>query len=526
MKKSKIISFTVVGIILVAMIIMVAMILGKKVSSTTVSGEWTILTSEGSKEAAKTLQSTIKETEVAKVTVVTELPEKWSGRLILVGETSEAASKEAVQSLKDDEYLVQFGKEYIVIAGGTDEKTAEAVNYVCETYKSYLEEYRDLPFGSEYAYVSVSTESKAVTKQLLLDGVSVHKYQIVANKGAKNEAASYLQNAIKNMTGVELEIVEKQGDDSYGIEIQSGDNGAAKDLKDQQFRIYQDETKLYLCAANPEQEMLVVKMLLTKYMAYDYINDASTEAKVEVSGVDFKFTCNWNEFTAPTVVQSRVLEIPAEDGYSVMQGGCTDGTYAYYIVNNQDYYPYINRVYKVDLATMEVVAESDALELQHANSFTYNSKLGKLICVNYDPDKTTLSYVDPDTLKITGTREVEFNALSLAYHEEKNEYVAGTRGTFDFFMLDGDMKIQDYHESVQTKSIKQEVEIHEDKIIFGMSGPNILYVYNWDGEFLYSIDLGLYVEYENLVFYEDVAYTGYYSTGGIIYETIFYQEIQ
>ena len=92
MKKSKILPLVVLGVIL---IVMIAMILGKKVS-TTASGEWTILASEGSREAAEILQSSIKTTGVAKVKVVTELPANWSGRLILVGETTEAASKEAV----------------------------------------------------------------------------------------------------------------------------------------------------------------------------------------------------------------------------------------------------------------------------------------------------------------------------------------------------------------------------------------------------------------------------------------------
>lgn len=524
MKKSKIISLAVLCLILLAAL---AMILGKRFGITTkASGRWTILASESSKGAAETLQKSIESTGVVKVSVVTKIPQDWSGRLILVGETTEEASRDAVKGLREDEYSVSFGKEYIVITGGTDKATIEAVNYVCEKYEAYLEEHHDYPFGSEYDYTSTSKEARMATKKLLFNGVAAQKFQIVADGGKKNEAAVYLQTAIKNMIGTELEIVEKQTQENYGIMIQSGKNGAAKNLKEQQFRIYQDESKLYLCAANPEQEMLVVKMLLTKYMSYEYISNSSTESVVEVNDVDFKFTCNWDEFTAPKAVQSRILQIPAEEGFSVLQGGCTDGTYGYYVMNNQDYYPYINRVYKVDLATMKVVQVSQTLELQHANSITYNSKLGKLICVNYDPDKTTLTYVDPETLTITGTTKVDFNALSLSYCEERNAYVAGTRGTFDWFALDGSMKVKNYYGSVQTDAVKQEVETYKDKIIFSMSNPQMLYVYNWDGEFLYSIDMELYVEIENLVFYEDIAYVGYFSSGGVFYETIFYQEIQ
>ena len=213
------------------MLIAIPMKLTKQSSAGIASGDWTILTNEGSKEAAKKLQKLIKDTGVAKVSVVTEAPKVWNGRLILVGETTEAASKEAYQTLKEEEYLVKFGKEYIVIVGGTNGKTAEAVDYVCETYSSYLEEYRDLPFGTKYDYVSVSKDNKIITKQLLLNGVSAHKYQIVAENGKDNEAATLLHDAVKNMTGIELEIVKEQKDDQYGIVIQSGENGKAKDFK-------------------------------------------------------------------------------------------------------------------------------------------------------------------------------------------------------------------------------------------------------------------------------------------------------
>ncbi|MDE7063550.1 MAG: hypothetical protein K2O73_09955, partial [Lachnospiraceae bacterium] len=120
----------------------------------------------------------------------------------------------------------------------------------------------------------------------------------------------------------------------------------------------------------------------------------------------------------------------------------------------------------------------------------------------------------------------DFNVLSIAYDEEHDTYAAGTRGTFDFFLLDGNFGITDYCDSVQTKSVKQEVEIYRDKILFSMSGDNIVYVYDLEGKFLYAINMGMHEELENLIFYGDYAYAGYFSSGGIIYEAIFYQELE
>lgn len=511
---------------LLSLAVLLFMLSGCSKQNTAESDDWTILSGAGNVEDAERLRDSMNGTGAVHAEVVTEYPEDYSGRLILVGDADADLSREAVLGLREQEFLVEFGRDAVIIAGGSEEKTAEAVDYVCENYLSYLEEYHDLPFGTEYDYFSFSKEGGYVTKQFLLDGVSVDRYQIVASGGAQNEAAVFLQNAIKNMTGEELTISEEGGEDAYCIEIASGSHKAADHLKDQQFRIYQEDGTLYLCSGSEDQELLVVKMLCIKYLDYDYINDKSNSSMIDISDLDFKFTCDWDAFTAPEVVQARALTIPPVDGYSVLQGGCTDGTYAYYILNNQDFYPYVNLMYKVDLATMEVVKVSDKLELQHANSVTYNSKTGRLIVVNYDPDKTTLTYVDPESLTASGTETVDFNVLSIAYDEEHDTYAAGTRGTFDFFLLDGNFGITDYCDSVQTKSVKQEVEIYGDKILFSMSGDNIVYVYDLEGKFLYAINMGMHEELENLIFYGDYAYAGYFSSGGIIYEAIFYQELE
>lgn len=489
-------------------------------------GDWTILSGEESREAAEKLRDTMNETGVVHAEVVTEYPDHYNGRLILVGEADADLSRAAALRLGEQEFLAEFGEDSVLIAGGSKEKTAEAVDYVLENYLSYLEEYYDLPFGSEYDYFSFDGEGGYVTKQFLLNGVSVERYQITASGGEKNEAAVYLKDVIKNMTGAELAVREEGEEEAYRIAIVSGGRGQAASLKDQQFRIFQEDKTLYLCAGNEKEELLAVKMLCMKYLEYDPINQKSNASMLDINGLDFAFTCNWDEFTEPKAVQARVLTIPPTDGYSVMQGGCTDGTYAYYILNNQDFYPYVNLIYKVDLASMEVVGVSERLELQHANSITYNSRMGLLISVNYDPDKTTLTFVDPNTLEATGTRTVDFNALSLAYDEKQDTYAAGTRGTFDFFLLDGNCEITKYCDSVQTKSVKQEVEIYRDRILFSMSGENMVFVYDREGEFLYSIPMDRPEELENLIFYGDYAYAGYFSSGGVIYETIFYQELE
>lgn len=482
-------------------------------------GEWTILSGEHSMKAAETLKNAINKTGVVKASVVTECPTEWTGRLILVGDTGEDASTKALLKLKESDYLVEWEKEYIVIAGGSVEKTEEAVDYVCEKYMSYLEEKHDLPFGTEYNHMSCKG------KKFLLNGVTINKFKIVASNGNNNESAVFLQDVIKNLTGTKLEISNQAADEEYCIRVVSGKEGVVEELGKQQYHIYQDEKNLYLCSEDANKELLVAKMFCMKYLEYIIMDKSSALSEIILDDLDFKFTCNWEEFTAPEVIQSKALMIPVKDGYDTLQGGCTDGTYAYYIMNDHAPSPDINLIYKVDLATLEIVQVSEQLDLQHANSITYNSKRDCLIVVNLSPDKEVLTYVDPDTLTMTGTEIVDFYALSLAYNAERDAYVAGSPSTVHYFLLDSKFNVTKELQGIQTTTTKQEVEVLNDKVMFGMSGSNLTYVYDWDGEFLYTIDLKTYQEFENVVFYGDYAYIGYNITGGLVNEAIYYQEL-
>ena len=67
-------------------------------------------------------------------------------------------------------------------------------------------------------------------------------------------------------------------------------------------------------------------------------------------------------------VKKLITKIPAKKpGYSVMQGGGTDGKYAYVALINKSVSPEHSLIYKYDLETLELVKVSEPLPTCHTN---------------------------------------------------------------------------------------------------------------------------------------------------------------
>ncbi|MBQ3292664.1 MAG: hypothetical protein IJH43_09945 [Mogibacterium sp.] len=103
-----------------------------------------------------------------------------------------------------------------------------------------------------------------------------------------------------------------------------------------------------------------------------------------------------------------------DTGYSVVQGSCTDGKYAYYMMvssANQK-----GRVLKVRMSDRKVVGKSKALDVNHGNGMCYDSKRDRLVIVTYYSSRKLLVFVDAKTLELQKTAKVKFK-----YYNEEND---------------------------------------------------------------------------------------------------------
>lgn len=94
-------------------------------------------------------------------------------------------------------------------------------------------------------------------------------------------------------------------------------------------------------------------------------------------------------------------------GYAVVQGGCTDGRYAYYLMVSSD--TQHGRVLKVRMRDNKVVRRSKVLDIWHGNGMTYDSKRKRLVVIACEHRRQEITCIDAKTLRITKQRNVRYS---------------------------------------------------------------------------------------------------------------------
>lgn len=188
----------------------------------------------------------------------------------------------------------------------------------------------------------------------------------------------------------------------------------------------------------------------------------------------------------------------------IVQGACTDGTYVWQIfyaddvtndgLNNQCI------AVKCELATGKVVATSEPMQLNHANDVTYNSKLGYLVVCHNAPLNNMITYINAETLEWVDTFATENYMFSLDYNATRDQYVVGLTGTKTFRILDADFnEVTDIMQpaSAYKSATNQGGACDDNYIYFVYYKTNVINVYDWDGNFVTSIELESVISYED-----------------------------
>lgn len=132
------------------------------------------------------------------------------------------------------------------------------------------------------------------------------------------------------------------------------------------------------------------------------------------------------------VTTDALFAIKPNKGYSVLQGGGTDGRYAYIALINKALTPEQGKIFKYDLETNELVKVSEPLLTAHTNDITYDSKNHRLVISRCTADDgyRGLSFVDPDTLELIETIEISVGFRAIDYLPTTNQYVLGVNYFF------------------------------------------------------------------------------------------------
>jgi len=217
-----------------------------------------------------------------------------------------------------------------------------------------------------------------------------------------------------------------------------------------------------------------------------------------------------------TTIKEVDFEVLEDTDVQLSQGGCTDGQYYYQAfitckdttnaeVNNQV------RILKYDL-TNKTSEWSDVLLLNHANDMTYNSKLDRLIVCHNNGAPNKITFVDPETLTITGSKTLSVDIYSIAYNATKDCYVAGLSLRAGFVILNAQFEeISRFEHDNETRPVLNEATNTytgnigqgigcDDNYIYCVLyksqshnsqsyDSNMIGVYDWSGKYVSKITL-------------------------------------
>lgn len=218
--------------------------------------------------------------------------------------------------------------------------------------------------------------------------------------------------------------------------------------------------------------------------------------------------------------------------YDTLQGSCTDGTYAYYLLYNRKT---VNcKLVKVKRSNLKVVKVSGVLDVAHGNDMTYDSHKKRLVIVHstgVDPKR--LTSVDPNTLGVIESKHVQIpkklaggsladaagaTAFSgLAYSSGRKQYAVLLSHNYNFVILDSELDPVRYVKvSKKNNYVVQGIDATDDYIMLAQSPKtskqkyNIITVYDWDGKYISKINVKKGYEIESIYHVGSKYYAGFY----------------
>lgn len=235
--------------------------------------------------------------------------------------------------------------------------------------------------------------------------------------------------------------------------------------------------------------------------------------------------------------KKKTFEIRAWAGqkmyqYDTLQGSCTDGTYAYYLLNNRKAGKC--KVVKVKRSSLKVVMVSGALDVAHGNDMTYDANRKRLVIVHSTgADPKRLTSVNPNTLTVTESKHVQIpkklpggsladaagaTAFSgIAYSKGRKQYAVLLSHNYNFVILDSNLDpVQYVKASKKYNYVMQGIDATDDYIMVAQSPKtskqkyNIITVYDWDGRYISKINVKKGYEIESIYHVGSKYYAGFY----------------
>ncbi len=266
----------------------------------------------------------------------------------------------------------------------------------------------------------------------------------------------------------------------------------------------------------------------------EYTKDGVTELPI---GLEIK-----NEVSAATINVGEALragktvcadfnivfEYSGKDGFGTAQGAATDGKYAYVVMKKKTGDRETDRIVKIDMATWEIVAESEEMPLDHANDMTYDPVNKILIVTNMY--NNIVSTINPEDLKLIEQKKLPYGTWATGYVDGASRYTFLAYGSpSGLVVTDTDFNpIFSAPHADSTGYVGQGMDA-DSKFAYVPLSPNtgksdnIIQIYDiTTGEHLGNISVATKMESESMFHVGDDYYIHFNSSGSKIAKLEFY----
>lgn len=362
-------------------------------------------------------------------------------------------------------------------------------------------------------------------------------YSVRAYKGnsmsACSKGKSYVRVAaptvksFKRMSATKFRLTWKRNTSATGYQIQYARNGmfvgaktvAVKKAKTSGYTLSKLEKKKNYYARIRACKKVEGKTYYSGWSAAGNVKKTRT-AKVTA------LSKNKKTFEIRTWAKQKMYQ------YDTLQGSCTDGAYAYYLLANRRVLKC--KLVKVKRSNLKVVKVSGALDVAHGNDMTYDKHRKRIVIVHstgVDPKR--LTSVNPNTLKVIESKHVQIpkklaggseadaagtTAFSgVAYSGGRRQYAVLLSHSYNFVVLDSSLDPVRYVKvSKKNNYTVQGIDATDDYIMLAQSPKtskqkyNIITVYDWDGNYISKINVKKGYEIESIYHVGSKYYAGFY----------------
>lgn len=177
-----------------------------------------------------------------------------------------------------------------------------------------------------------------------------------------------------------------------------------------------------------------------------------------------------------------------------MQGGVFANGYLYYAETDDT----TATIHKYDLTSQTEVLSASG-NYKHAGDMTYDSTKNLIVVIHGGTSETNIWFLSPETLELVSSKTVLTAGRrigGIAYIKDSNEYALelsknGVWNNYSFAICDNNFNIKLEFEPIKNGYVMQGIECHNNLIYSLYSEPNIVIVYDLNGNYVgcHKIDI-------------------------------------